>query len=95
MLRNQYYLLQLLKLFYQESRSFEAFVPENKKGVNIRIAAPLSKDAANHIKNKNVGRSYDSGNKECTFRVVDGKDLLFMLMHDDDKVHPTYDVGVC
>ncbi|MEK6955668.1 MAG: helix-turn-helix domain-containing protein [Nanoarchaeota archaeon] len=66
----------------------------NKKGVNIRIAAPLSKDAANHIKElKNVAEVKDSGNMNARFCVVDGKDLLFMLMHDDD-VHPTYDVGV-
>ena len=66
----------------------------SKKGVNIKIAAPLNKDSVNAVKDlKNVADVRDSGNVNARFCVVDGKDLMFMLMHDDD-VHPTYDVGV-
>ena len=30
---------------------------------------------------------------DARFIIVDGKELMFMVMHDDD-VHPSYDVGV-
>ncbi|HLC85701.1 MAG TPA: helix-turn-helix domain-containing protein [Candidatus Nanoarchaeia archaeon] len=79
-------------------RKVEALKPVfqklNKKGVNVRIAAPLTKEAGNLLKDlKNVAEVRDSGKLNARFCVVDGKDLLFMLMHDDE-VHPTYDVGV-
>lgn len=80
-------------------RKIEALKPIfqklNKKGVNVRIAAPLTKEAGNVVKDlKGVAEVRDtSGKLNARFCVVDGKDLLFMLMHDDE-VHPTYDVGV-
>ena len=79
-------------------RKVEALKPVlqklNKKGVSIRIAAPISKEAENVLKDlKNVAEIKDSGNLNSRFCIVDGKDLLFMLMHDEE-VHPTYDVGI-
>ena len=79
-------------------RKVEALKPVlqklNKKGVTIRVAAPLSKESLNAVKElKSVAEVKDSGDLNARFCVVDGKDLMFMLMHDEE-VHPTYDVGV-
>ena len=79
-------------------RKVEALKPVlqklNKKGVTIRVAAPLSKESLNAFKElKSVAEVKDSGDLNARFCVVDGKDLMFMLMHDEE-VHPTYDVGV-
>ena len=79
-------------------RKVEALKPVlqklNKKGVVIRVAAPLTKDSVNAIKDlKNVAEVRDAGSLNARFCVVDGKDLMFMLMHDDE-VHPSYDVAV-
>ncbi len=65
-----------------------------KKGVQIKIAAPLTKECVNAIKDlKGIADLRDSDKLNARFVIVDGKDLMFMLMHDDE-VHPTYDVGV-
>ncbi|MAF50455.1 MAG: hypothetical protein CMH64_00015 [Nanoarchaeota archaeon] len=79
-------------------RKYEVLKPEfeklKKKGVAIRVAANLTKDGVNSFKDllkyaevKNVN------NLNARFAIVDGKDLMFMVM-DDNDVHPTYDVGV-
>ncbi len=66
----------------------------SKKGVNVRIAAPLTKECANAVKDlKGIAEVRDSGKLGARFCIVDGKDLLFMVMHDEE-VHPTYDIGV-
>lgn len=66
----------------------------NKKGVNIRVAAPLTKECANAVKDlKGIADVRDSGKVSARFCIVDSKDLLFMVMHDE-AVHPTYDIGV-
>jgi sugar-specific transcriptional regulator TrmB len=65
-----------------------------KKGVKIRIAAPVSKDGIIAIKDlKGIAEVRDAGKLNSRFCVVDSKDLMFMVMHDDD-VHPTYDIGI-
>ena len=67
----------------------------NKKGVTVRIAAPITKENAHLVKDlKNIAEVKDSkGKLHARFCVVDGKDLMFMVM-DDEQVHPTYDIGV-
>ncbi|MBT4577394.1 TrmB family transcriptional regulator [Candidatus Woesearchaeota archaeon] len=79
-------------------RKIEALKPEfnrlKKKGVSIRIAAPISKDAENSI--KSMGKDAEVRHAEdlsARFCIVDEKDLMFMVMNDEE-VHPTYDVGV-
>src|SRR3989344_3293846 len=80
-------------------RKIEALKPLlqklSKKGVAIRIAAPITKESAQVIKDlKNVAEIRDSSNKlNARFCIVDGKNLMFMVMHDEN-VHPTYDIGV-
>src|SRR3989344_5437264 len=65
-----------------------------KKGVSIRIAAPVTHDSAKEI--KDVSKVADIRHLEgmdARFCVVDGKELLFMALNDDN-VHPTYDLGI-
>jgi HTH-type transcriptional regulator, sugar sensing transcriptional regulator len=64
-----------------------------KRGVKIRIAAPISKEnkqAAKQICDVAEVRNTDAKGRFC---IVDGKEMMFMVM-DDQEVHPTYDVGI-
>ncbi|HZX44320.1 MAG TPA: helix-turn-helix domain-containing protein [Candidatus Nanoarchaeia archaeon] len=64
-----------------------------KRGVRIRIAAPITKEAMNAVKDlKNIAEIRHTDSK-ARFCIVDGKELIFMVL-DDSDVHPTYDVGV-
>ncbi|MGE0793259.1 MAG: TrmB family transcriptional regulator [Candidatus Woesearchaeota archaeon] len=66
-----------------------------KRGVKIRIAAPLNtkdaKEAAEDLKGVAEVRHID--HIQARFTIVDSNELIFMVMHDDD-VHPTYDIGI-
>ncbi len=65
-----------------------------KRGVRVRIAAPITKKNAKHAKDIAKFAEVKSVNSpKARFCVVDGKHLLFMIM-DDKDVHPNYDVGV-
>jgi len=64
-----------------------------KKGVKIRIAAPITKEAKStlaEVANIADVRHSDIKGRFC---IVDGKEVMFMVL-DDKEVHPTYDVGV-
>lgn len=79
-------------------RKVEALKPVlqklHKKGVSVKIAAPITKECANAVKElKGLAEVKDCGKLGARFCVIDGKELLFMVMHDE-QVHPTYDVGV-
>ena len=68
----------------------------NKKGIKVRIAAPITKEAqiaAKELAKIADVRHIDPNEVKARFVIVDGKDLTFMLL-DDKDVHPTYDVGV-
>jgi sugar-specific transcriptional regulator TrmB len=65
-----------------------------KKGVRIRIAAPMTKDnktAADSL--KGLAEVKHNTKVNSRFVSVDGKDLVFMML-DDKEVHPSYDIGV-
>ncbi len=65
-----------------------------KRGVKIRIAAPLSKETKEAEKElKGIAEVRDCGKSKARFIVVDGKELVFMIL-DDAEVHPTYDIGI-
>lgn len=77
-------------------RKLEALQPTlnrlNKKKVKIKIAAPASKE----IPTKDIKKFAELKNisdVNARFCIVDGKEVMFMTMHDDD-VHPTYDLGI-
>ncbi len=70
------------------------FEKVKKKGVRIRIAAPITKECRNALEEmKDLAEVRNAKNITSRFCVVDGKELLFMVLNDAD-VHPTYDVGV-
>lgn len=80
-------------------RKMEVLRPElerlKKKNVNIRIAADLNKEAlkiAQEISKIAEVRALDD-KMGARFAIIDGKDLLFMVMNDEE-VHPSYDVGI-
>ena len=78
-------------------RKAEGFKPVfeklKKKGVRIRVAAPLTKDTKDAVKELEDVAEIRNSDSKARFCIVDGKELVFMIM-DDQNVHPTYDVGI-
>jgi HTH-type transcriptional regulator, sugar sensing transcriptional regulator len=64
-----------------------------KRGVRIRIAAPLTKDSAASLKDIHGLVEVKHTDTKARFVIVDGKEIVFMVL-DDEEVHPTYDVGI-
>jgi len=64
-----------------------------KRGVKVRIAAPVTKDCKQVL--KDLGNLAEVRNTDMNgrFAIVDGKEIVFMVL-DDKEVHPTYDVGI-
>jgi sugar-specific transcriptional regulator TrmB len=80
------------------NRKLEHLMPSleraKRRGVKIRIAAPINE--ANRKIAKELLKVADVRGTEglrARFVVVDGEELMFMIL-DDDKVHPNYDVAV-
>ncbi|MFH1592458.1 MAG: helix-turn-helix domain-containing protein [Candidatus Woesearchaeota archaeon] len=79
-------------------RKVDALKPEleklSKKGVKIRIAAPITKDNERAVRDvMKFAEVRNNKNVNARFCIIDNKELLFMVL-DDEDVHPTYDVGV-
>jgi len=64
-----------------------------KKGVKVRIAAPLNKETKDAVKDVGSVADVKHTDSKARFCIIDGKELIFMIM-DDKEVHPTYDVGI-
>jgi len=64
-----------------------------KKGVKIRIAAPVTKESRGAVKELGTTAEVRNASGNARFCIVDGKELVFMPL-DDKEVHPTYDVGI-
>lgn len=64
-----------------------------KRGVKIRISAPITKEAKQALADIEGVADVRHSDMKARFCIVDGKDLLFMVLNDKD-VHPTYDVGI-
>lgn len=65
-----------------------------KRGVNIRIAAPITKTCKRSVDAlRDVAEVKDLRRFKARFIVIDSKELIFMLL-DDEKVHPNYDLGI-
>jgi HTH-type transcriptional regulator, sugar sensing transcriptional regulator len=64
-----------------------------KRGVNIRVAAPLTKETKAAVKELNGIAEVRHTSDKGRFCIVDGKEMVFMLLNDE-KVHPTYDTGI-
>ncbi len=78
-------------------RKIEGFKPTfeklKKRGVKIRIAAPLTKETADAVRDISSVAEVRHTDAKARFVLVDGKEIVFMIM-DDMTVHPTYDVGI-
>ncbi len=78
-------------------RKIEGFKPLfeklKKKGVKIRIAAPISKESKKLLKSVNHLAEVKHTDLNGRFCLVDNKELVFMIL-DDKEVHPTNDLGV-
>jgi len=80
------------------NRKLEALMPSlekvKKRGVKIRIAAPVDKNNIKIAKDlSKVAEVKNMQNIKARFVVIDSNQLMFMLL-DDEKFHPNYDVGV-
>ncbi len=65
-----------------------------KRGVSIRIASPITKTNINIAKEMSKAADVRQlSDFKARFCIVDSEELLFMVL-DDEKVHPTYDVGI-
>ncbi len=66
----------------------------SKKKVKIKVAAPISgENTATLNELKKVADVKNIKDVNARFCIVDGKEVMFMTMNDDD-VHPTYDLGI-
>lgn len=82
------------------SRKLEVLMPAlekaKKRGVSIKVAAPISENnikVAKELAKVAEVRAIPSGRNAGRFAIVDTNGLMFMLL-DDKTVHPNYDVGV-
>jgi len=80
------------------NRKFEAlktaFEKARKKGVKIRVAAPITKNnikVAKELSKFAEIRSADAVSSR--FAISDAKEVLFMILNDEE-VHHSYDVGI-
>ena len=82
------------------NRKLEALYPAlekaKKRGVSVRIAAPINNDnlkVAKELSKVADIRDLTGTSMNGRFTLVDSKGVLFMLL-DDKTVHPNYDVAV-
>ncbi len=80
------------------NRKLEALMPSlekcKKRGVKIRIAAPIDKNNIKVAKElKRIAEVKNLDKMKARFVVIDSNQLMFMLL-DDEKFHPNYDIGV-
>ncbi len=80
------------------NRKLEALMPSldkvKKRGVKIRIAAPIDKNNIEVARElKKVAEVKNLDKIKARFTIIDSTQLMFMLL-DDEKFHPNYDVGV-
>ncbi len=65
-----------------------------KKNVKVRIATQVNKETSQVVKDAlKFAEIKHIKDMNARFCIVDGKEVLFMVM-DDKDVHPTYDIGV-
>lgn len=78
-------------------RKVEGFKPVfeqlKKRGVEIRIATPITAETKKAAKELEGLAEVREAHADARFIIVDGKELIFMVM-DDADIHPTYDVGI-
>ncbi len=80
------------------SRKLEILLPSlekaKKRGISIRIAAPITEDNKQIAKDfAKVAEVRNVESLKARFMIIDSEQLMFMLLNDED-VHPSYDLGV-
>ena len=80
------------------NKKFEVLMPSlekcKKRGVKIRIAAPINNSNLKVAKDfKKVAEIRNIEKLRARFAIIDSSQLMFMLL-DDEKIHPNYDIGV-
>jgi len=80
------------------NRKLEVLLPSlekaKKRGVKIRIAAPINESNIKIAKEfAKVAEVRDVEKLKARFCIIDSEQIMFMLL-SDDTVHPNYDVGV-
>jgi len=80
------------------NRKLEILLPSlekaKKRGVTIRIIAPITKENQKIAKDfSKYGEVRDAKDLKARFMIIDSEQLMFMLLNDEE-VHPSYDVGV-
>jgi sugar-specific transcriptional regulator TrmB len=80
------------------NRKMEALMPSfekaKKRGVKIRIAAPIDSNNAGVARElKKVAEVRNMEKMRARFMIIDSNQVMFMLL-DDEKFHPNYDTGV-
>lgn len=72
----------------------QTFKELSKKGVNVKIAAPITKESSEAVKElTGMAEIRHLNNPKARFCIVDNKEVMFMLV-DDDEIHANFDVGV-
>ena len=72
----------------------QALAYAKKRGVEVKIAAPITKECKDALKDlTEIAEVRHTDNIKSRFLVIDNKELLFMLL-DDKDVHHSYDAGV-
>jgi len=80
------------------NRKMEGLMPSfqkaKKRGVKIRIAAPIDSNNLSVAKElKKIADIKNSANLKSRFAIIDSNQIMMMLL-DDEKFHPSYDVGI-
>ena len=80
------------------NRKIEVLMPTMKKvkkrGVKIRIAAPINSNNINVARDlKKVAEIKNMEKMKARFVIIDSNQIMFMLL-DDEKFHSNYDTGV-
>ncbi len=80
------------------NRKLEVIMPSlekaKKRGVKIRIAAPINASNIKVAKElSKIAEVRDAGPLKARFCIIDGEQILFMLLNDE-TIHPNYDLGV-
>lgn len=80
------------------NRKLEALMPSlekcRKRGVKIRIAAPIDKNNLKVARElKRVAEVRNMEKIKARFTIIDSNQIMFMLL-DDEKFHQNYDIGI-
>jgi len=71
----------------------QAFAKAKQRNIKIKIAAPITKENYSDAKKLSKYVTIKHSDLKSRFIVVDGTEMMFMLM-DDSDVHESYDSGV-